>query len=76
VLNLGTAEVEALFRYIDEHKDEVMAVHAEIEARIARGNSPEVQEKLKGSHAKLEALRAELERRRAAQEAGDAGDPC
>ena len=68
VLGISLAEVQALIRYIEEHKDEVMAVHRRIEERIAKGNPPEVQAKLKASHAKLLALKAELERKRALEE--------
>ena len=59
------AHIEALFRYMDEHHDEVMAVHHKIEERNARGNPPEIEEKLKQSRAKVEALREEFHRRRA-----------
>ena len=59
------AHVEALFRYMDEHRDEVMAVHRRIEERIARGNPPEVEEKLLQSRARVEALREEYRKRRA-----------
>lgn len=51
--DLTPAHIELLFRYIDDHHDEVMAVHREIEERVARGNPPEVREKLKQSRAKL-----------------------
>jgi uncharacterized protein (DUF433 family) len=57
--------IEALFRYMDDHRDEVMAVHRRIEERIARGNPPEVEEKLKQSRAKVEALREEFRKRKA-----------
>ena len=61
---ITAAHIEALFRYMDEHHDEVMTVHRKIEERIARGNPPEVEEKLKESRAKVEALREEFRRRR------------
>jgi uncharacterized protein (DUF433 family) len=63
VLSITTEEVLALIQYIEEHKEEVMAVHRKIEERIARGNPPEVEEKLKHSRAKFLALKAELERK-------------
>jgi uncharacterized protein (DUF433 family) len=62
-LNITPPEVEALFRYMDEHYEEVMAVHWKIEERNARGNPPEVEEKLKASRAKLQAMLAERQRR-------------
>jgi uncharacterized protein (DUF433 family) len=63
VLSLSIEEVLALIRYIADHKEEVMAVHRKIEERIARGNPPEVEEKLKASRAKFLALKAELQRK-------------
>jgi uncharacterized protein (DUF433 family) len=65
-LNLSTEEVFALMGYIEEHKDEVMAVHRRIEERIARGNSPEIEERLRDSptHALIQARLAELRQKR------------
>src|SRR5438105_1300241 len=65
VLRLSTREVLALMQYMEEHKDEVMAENAKIEARIARGNPPELEAKLASARAKLQALREELARKRA-----------
>ncbi|MGC8643360.1 MAG: DUF433 domain-containing protein [Isosphaeraceae bacterium] len=42
LFHLSTAQVEAAIRYIEEHKDEVMADYAEMLARDARGNPPEL----------------------------------
>jgi uncharacterized protein (DUF433 family) len=75
VLGLSIAEVQALIQYIEEHKDEVMAVHRRIEERIAKGNPPEVEAKLRASHAKLLALRAELESKRNQEERNGASHP-
>jgi uncharacterized protein (DUF433 family) len=74
VLPITTAEVMALIKYIEEHKEEVMAVHRKIEERIARGNPPEIRAKFRASHAKLLALKAELKRKRQ-PEANGASDP-
>jgi uncharacterized protein (DUF433 family) len=74
LFGIGSLGVEALTRYIEEHKDEVMAENAKIEERIARGNPPEIEEKLKGSRERLLALREELRRKRL-QEVNGAGDP-
>jgi uncharacterized protein (DUF433 family) len=63
-LGIRIAEVEALIRYIEEHKEEVMAVNARIEERIAHGNPPEIEAKLAGGRAKLAKLKAELQQRR------------
>ncbi len=75
VLRITLAEAKALIRYIEEHKEEVMAVHRKIEERIARGNSPEVEAKLRASHAKLLALKADLERKRLQEESNGKSHP-
>ncbi|HEY7312304.1 MAG TPA: DUF433 domain-containing protein [Gemmataceae bacterium] len=75
VLRITLAETKALIAYIEEHKEEVMAVHRKIEERIARGNPPEVEAKVRASHAKLLALRAELERKRLQEESNGEGHP-
>ena len=75
VMGLSTREVEALIRYIEDHKAEVMAENAKIEERIARGNPPEVEAKLVGSRAKLQRLRDELARKSAPEGANGASDP-
>jgi uncharacterized protein (DUF433 family) len=76
LFRLSVAEVQALIHYIEEHRDEVMAENAKIEARIARGNPPEIEEKLKQSRGKAAALRDELRRKRQeANESGEADSP-
>lgn len=75
VLRITLAETKALVQYIEEHKEEVMAVHRKIEERNARGNPPEVEAKLRNAHAKLLALRAELERKRLQEESNGEGHP-
>jgi uncharacterized protein (DUF433 family) len=69
ILPISVDEVRALMKYIEDHRDEVMAIHAQIEERMARGNPPEIEERLKSSpwHAKIEARLAEIQRRRAAE---------
>jgi uncharacterized protein (DUF433 family) len=62
-LPLTLEQVQAAQRYIEEHEEEVMAVHRQIEERIARGNPPEIEAMARESHARLMA-RVE-ERRRA-----------
>ena len=74
-------QIEALIRYIEEHKEEVLAVHRKIEDRIARGNPPEVEEKLKQSawHARLQARWEEVQRRRRENESDESasgGQQC
>ena len=74
VLGISTPEVQALLRYIEEHREEVRAENQKILDRIARGNPPEVEAKRKESRAKLAALREEL-RRRSGGGSNGAGDP-
>jgi uncharacterized protein (DUF433 family) len=62
VLGLATDEVQALLRYFEEHREEVLARHSATEDRNARGNPPEVEAKARQSHAKLLARRDELRR--------------
>src|SRR5271165_3951898 len=61
LFGLGSRQVEAAIRYIEEHKEEVMAEYDKIMARIARGNPPELQAKLDAVHG---SARARLEERR------------
>jgi uncharacterized protein (DUF433 family) len=76
VLGLSTDEVLALMQYIEEHKEEVMAENAKIEERIARGNPPEIEARLKNSptHALIKARLAERERQRSQEESNGASD--
>jgi len=53
-LQLTEAQVAAAARYIEEHRDEVMVVHRQIEDRKARGNSPDILAKEAKSRAKLQ----------------------
>jgi uncharacterized protein (DUF433 family) len=64
ILRLSTEQVQAALRYIDSHREAVMAVHRQIEARNAQGNPPAIRAKLEASRAKL---KVELERRRRAR---------
>jgi uncharacterized protein (DUF433 family) len=45
-LGISTPEVLALLQYFEEHREEVLAWHNKIEERNARGNPPEIEEKL------------------------------
>jgi histidinol-phosphatase len=63
MLHLSSREVMEVQKYVEEHKDEVHAVHEQIEARIARGHPPEVQAKIDATHAKYAALFAERRRK-------------
>jgi uncharacterized protein (DUF433 family) len=74
-LELYSHEVELAIRYIEDHRDEVMAHYAEMLARDARGNPPELQAKLDEGHERFLAM--VKERREAkgleAQDAGHSG---
>ncbi len=64
---LTPAHIAALYRYMDEHRDEVMAVHERIEARIAKGNPPEIEAKLAEGRAQFQAKLAEIRELKAAE---------
>jgi uncharacterized protein (DUF433 family) len=70
ILQLSAEQVQAALHYIEEHRQAVLTVHRQIEARNAKGNPPHIRAKLDASHAKLE---AELKRRNRCQEPTDAG---
>ena len=53
-LHLTEAQVAAAVRYIEEHRDEVMVVHRQIENRKACGNPPDILAKAAKSRAKLQ----------------------
>ncbi len=55
-LRLSSEQVVAAIRYVEEHKDEVMAEYQKILDRCDRGNPPEVQARLDATHAKYRAL--------------------
>src|SRR5687768_17512127 len=57
VCGLAVEQIETLIKYIEDHKDAVMAQNLEIEERIARGNPPEIQAKLQVAQGKARALR-------------------
>ena len=73
--DISSAQVEIAIRYIDEHRDEVMATYQKMLERDARGNPPELQAKLDAvrgtARAKAQELRAAKERE--ARDAGHSG---
>jgi uncharacterized protein (DUF433 family) len=73
--NISSAQVEIAVHYIDEHRDEVMAVYLKMLERDAQGNPPELQAKLDAlrgtARARAQELRAAKERE--AQNAGHSG---
>ena len=74
-LELSAQQVEVAIRYIEEHREEVMADYAEMFARDARGNPPELQAKLDRAHERLQAKQLELNeaKSREAQDARHSG---
>jgi uncharacterized protein (DUF433 family) len=73
----STFAVQFMIEYIERHRDEVMAVHRQIEERIARGNPPEILERLRRSptHAIIEARLAEIRKKRAREGDNGEGNP-
>jgi uncharacterized protein (DUF433 family) len=71
ILRLTPEQVLAAVQYIEAHKSEVMAVHREIEERIARGNPPEIEAKREASRAKVQAWFEERRRGRGPEANGE-----
>jgi uncharacterized protein (DUF433 family) len=74
-LRLSSAQVLAAIRYIEEHKDEVMANYRKILERCARGNPPEIQAKLDAIHEKYKVLWADRLRKAGITEENGARHP-
>ena len=53
-LNLSEAQVAAAASYIEDHRDDVMSVHRQIEARKSRGNPANVRSQAAKSRVKLQ----------------------
>jgi uncharacterized protein (DUF433 family) len=71
---LQVEQIHAALRYIDEHKEEVLANYRQIKERHARGNPPEIQALVDATHAKYAPMWAEL-RRKYAQRNHDERNP-
>jgi uncharacterized protein (DUF433 family) len=71
VLNLSVEQIEAAIRYIEAHKEEVMAVHRQIEERIARGNPPEVEAQRAATRARMQAWLAARQQARSQEGNGE-----
>ena len=56
-LPLTEEQVHAAIDYIDANREYVLEGHRRIEERNARGNSPEIEEKLRQSRARIEEWR-------------------
>lgn len=53
ILGLTSEQLDAALLYLEEHREELMEEHRRIEERIARGNPPEVEEKLAQTHLRM-----------------------
>lgn len=62
ILSIPLEGVHALLDYFERHREPVLAWHYKIEERNARGNPPEIEEKLKASREKFAAMVAERRR--------------
>jgi uncharacterized protein (DUF433 family) len=71
VLGIATAEVLALLDYFERHREEVLAHHYKIEERNARGNPPEIEERLGATHGAAQARLEQIRRREAAEANGE-----
>jgi uncharacterized protein (DUF433 family) len=60
VFGLSREEVLALIEYIEAHKEEMLRHDDEMERRIARGNPPEVEAKLRAIRGSARARRDQL----------------
>lgn len=56
ILSLTREQMDAAVRYIEEHREAVMRVHREIDERVARGNSPEIEAHARAGRARMEEL--------------------
>src|SRR5262245_9618450 len=74
VFGISSEHVEALVRYFEEHREEVLAENQKILDRIARRHPPEVEARLEEVHAKFLARCEELRRRQGGAN-GHAGNP-
>lgn len=63
-LGVSTWQVQAALRYFTENREEVLKHYRAALARIARGNPPEVEAKLRKSHERLQQRVRELRQRR------------
>ncbi len=77
ILSLSSNQVEVAIRYIEEHRDEVMASYEKNMERVRRGNPPELQARLDAirgtARARLEELRRAKEKPEAADERNSRG---
>lgn len=73
-LPITEEQVAAVVDYADENREYVMKVHREIEERNARGNPPEIRQKLAETRRRMEQWLKEKRQSRMEESAG-AGNP-
>ena len=71
-LRLTPEQVHLALAFIDKHKEEISKIHRQIEDRISRGNSPEIEKKLETSRKKRQSLLDQI--RQTKHEANGAGN--
>ncbi len=54
ILNISTEQVESAIEFIDNDRERIYKIHEKIQARIDRGNPPEVKAKLAGVRQRME----------------------
>jgi hypothetical protein len=64
-LELSSQQVDAAIRYIEQHRDELIAAYEKNTERIRRGNPPDLQAKLDAGHERFVAM---VRQRREAKE--------
>src|SRR5262245_42174532 len=64
-LELSSEQVEAAIRYVEEHRDAVMAAYEKNLGRIRRENPPELQAKIDAAHERFLAMVRERQRTKA-----------
>ncbi len=70
---ISTAQVAAARAYVLQNAPTILARHYEIEERARRGNSPELVEKMRRSHARLLSFKEWLKQREACDSQGKQG---
>jgi uncharacterized protein (DUF433 family) len=65
-LGVSTAQVQAALHYFTENREDVLKNYRVALARIARGNPPEVEAKLRQSHERMKERLREIRQRRGA----------
>src|SRR5687768_17508479 len=70
---ISREQVVAAKRYIEEHRNEVMAVYQRILERDAAGNPPELQSRLDATHKRVQEMIRQRQLAKESQSAGAGG---